>query len=1449
MALDLKAGTVRVIRSDSETTGAGFVVSENGLIATCSHVIQPEASQKKGEPNPKRIHVIFCATGEQMAARVLLEFWRPADREDLAILQLEGELPTSVKPLPIGSSAGSGNHAFQTFGFPESGLKEGSYGDGHILNELPMQMTRVLQVSSPQVTPGFSGGPVLDMVTDRIVGMVTAIAAPDKYGRMAETAYVTPSETLREICPQLMISDTPPYMGLAAFAEKDARFFFGRRKTVAALAEALQSRPRFLLVMGPSGSGKSSVIQAGLIPSLRKGIVPGSDRWVILVARPADQPFRNIEAKGLEGASSSLTEAINHWLKRQTGSEHMLLVLDQFEEFLVTCALPLSNSFWASLKELIDSDLPVTIMAVMRDDFYSRFAQDAPSLVMEWISRGIFPVSASLETEELREIIELPARQVGLALEEGLAQVIINDVLESCREEGERTGRSTVLPLLEFALTQVWERRDQGSLTHQAYYAAGKVAGSLTAWADEVCRSLEKEGLGKLTRRVFTDLVNLGDEAQRLPDSRRRRLLDDLCNDPMEREQVHRVVTRLADARLVTTSSKTSQVTVEIIHDSLIREWARLRRWLKKDRSFLSWKRELETDAREWKETSPEDVSGRDEGRLLRGLRLNEAERWLADREDDLGADGVDLITASIQSRENARLEKEKEIEEKKRLRRRTYRWVAALSAIMLVLILSSYFLTIENQTLEAFHQAAQSEIIRDDAGRLVDSVHFAVMSLRNRSTFDGSLALRRGLALLPRAVFVLEHNKSQVRSIAFSPDGQMLATGSDEGTVGDYHHGIVWAWSTATGEKLFNHSLEHNGWVRSIAFSPDGRTVATGCEDGNATIWDICNGTKLYTQHHNGSVNSVAFSPDGKRLAVGGAGGNYNAIRIWNLSTNNATNLTLANNTTILFVAFSPDGDRLAAASSNGSFIVWNASTGNRMFLSPKYSDKIHSIVFSPDGTRIATGGRDFKARILNASTGKELIVLDHGNSVVESVAFSPDGKSLATASNDDNTFRIWDLSTQRVVARMEHDGWVRAIAFSPDGKRVATASNDGTAIVWDLANGELACLNHSEYVSAIAFSPDGTKLASASEDGTAMVWNLSNRVPQFDQLKHDGGVTSIAFSPDGKRLATGCRSGKAGIWDASDGKNLYGWLEHNNNSVNCVAFSPNGAILATASDDDNVKIWDASTGDIIKRLHHNANISSVTFSPDGSKLATASRDYPANPDESYSLVSTIMVWNTFNWNLLYASNWNLSEPFDIYYGNINSLKFSPDGSRLAIGGQFGEAKILNASTGKQLVNLIKNYYDIYDMNFSPDGTKLAVTGMDQTVWIYDAFTGKTLLKQKIGGWGNSVAFSPDGTSLAIACADNTARILDASNGVEITRMQHDDDVYSVAFSLDGTKLATGSKDGTARVWYLKAEDLICETCSRVKNLSTQPAQRLNEECTRQSGLLQWLQVIFHYQ
>ena len=1421
MALDLKAGIVRILATDGTTTsGTGFILSEKGIIATCSHVIQPEKLQVRGYPRPEKLEVIFRANGQKAVARLLPQAWRAAEAEDVAFLQLEGSLPLGVEALSVGTSEGSAGHAFQTFGFPDQSPEEGIYGEGRLLDQTTILGIRVLQVKSSEITPGFSGAPVFDTESRRVVGMVTSIAAPDKFGRLAETAFITPAETLISIYPELVPSDVRPYMGLSPFTEKDAEFFFGRRRLVEGLEEALRARPRFLLVMGPSGSGKSSVVQAGLMPRLRKGSVPGSDRWGIMVARPADRPFDHLERAGLRGAYAGIADAVRGWLHRSQGQEMLLLILDQFEEFLVTCPPELRRKFWSGLKDLLDSDIEVCVLAVMRDDFYSRFADDAPTEVLAWTQRGFFQVGSNLEYEELREIIREPARRVGLHLEEGLTEVIINDVLECSREGGARAGRSTVLPLLEFALTQLWERREQGLLTHQAYQSIGKVTGSLTLWADQVCRALEKEGLGPIARRIFTDLVNLGDESQRLPDSRRQRRIADFLhdeNDEKERESVRRIVQRLADARLVTTSLDKGEETVQIIHDSLIREWARLQRWLKKDRSFLAWERELEKDAQEWRETSPEDVTGRDEGRLLRGRRLEEAERWQKERERDLGEAEREFLAASLGFREREREKEEKAGAEKERTRRRNMAVLSLIAIIALVFAGIAYQLKgqAETKTEEvlAWGLVAQSEEMMDVTGSLKDSVLLAVESAKHKEIPKGIRALRRGLALLPRAIFVLKHD-NQVRSIAFSPDGQMLATGSDEGTVEDYHHGKVWVWSTATGEKLLNHSLEHNGWVRSIAFSPDGRTLATGCEDGNATIWDISSGKEQRILPQDGSVKSVAFSPDGKWLATGGE---YNAIHVWNLSTNNATNLTLANNTTILSVAFSPDGKKLAAAANTAdnahdTVMVWNASTGSQILQTPPvHSDRIHSIAFSPDGAWIATGSRDSKTWILDASTGEKLFVLDHGNSVVESVAFSPDGKRLATACNDDNTARIWDLSTKKVVARMEHDGWVRAVAFSHDGKRVATASNDETAIVWDVANEEPACLNYRDYVSAIAFSPDGTKLASASNDSTAMVWNLSARDLQFNPLVHDCGVTSIAFSPDGKRLATGCRSGKAGIWDASEGKNLYGWLEHNNSSINCVAFSPDGTKLATASDDDSATVWDASTGKEIVKLRHDADVAFVAFSPDGTKLATASRDGSAS---NYNkCISVINVWN--------ASDWSHLLIYGMCDGNINSMKFSPDGTRLAIGGQFGEAKILNASNGAQLADLQKNYYDIYSMNFSADGTKLAVTGMDQTVWIYDAFTGKTLLKQKIGGWGKSVAFSPDGTCLAIACVDNTARILDASNGGEITRMQHDDDVTLVAFSPDGTKLATGSKDGTAKVWDLQADDLICEACSRLEKIS----------------------------
>ena len=818
MPLDLKRGIVRILAADGATTsGTGFILSEKGIIVTCSHVVQAEKLQVRGYSRPEKVEIVFRANGEKAVARLMPQAWRASDAEDVAFLQLEGPLPQGVVPLPLGSSQGAAGHQFHSFGFPDQSPEEGLYGEGQLIEQTSILGMKVWQVKSSEVTPGFSGGPVFDEQARRVVGMVTSIAAPDKFGRLSETAFVTPAETLFSILPEIAASDVRPYMGLAAFTEKDAEFFFGRKKLVEGLEEALRARPRFLLVMGPSGSGKSSLVQAGLMPRLRKGSVPGSDRWGIVVARPADRPFENLERAGLRGAYAGLAEAVRGWMERNPGQEKLLLILDQFEEFLVTCPPDLRQRLWNGLKGLLDSDIEVSILAAMRDDFYSRFASDAPPAILAWTQHGFFQVGSLLEKEELEEIISEPARRVGLRLEEGLVDVIINDVLESSQDGGGRAGRSTVLPLLEFALTQLWERREQGVLTHQAYQAAGKVTGSLTAWADQVCRALEKDGLGPVARRVFTDLVNLGDG--NLPDSRRQRRLAELVHDGKDEtdvEAVRLVVRRLADARLVTTSRDQGEESVRIIHDSLIREWARLQQWLKKDRAFLSWQRELEKEAREWRGTSSEIV-GRDEGRLLRGRRLEEGERWQKERGNDLGEGEREFISASLDLREREREKEERTRAEKERTRRR---YTVILSFIAIIaLVFAGVAYQQKEQADEKKEEAlarslaAQSEQMRGVTGSLTESALLAVESLRHKETLEGTISLRRSIDLLPRCMEKLQHNDSVI-ALAFSPDGQMLATASSDSSAR--------LWDVGTGKQL--QRLEHDGPVSAVAFSPDGQ-------------------------------------------------------------------------------------------------------------------------------------------------------------------------------------------------------------------------------------------------------------------------------------------------------------------------------------------------------------------------------------------------------------------------------------------------------------------------------------------------------------------------------------------------------------------------------------------------------------------------------------------------
>ena len=450
MSQDLTAGIVRVLRPSGTTAGTGFVVTDDGLIATCAHVVEAA-----GAGPSDTVRVVFHATSEEREARVEPDWWHGPDAEDVAILRLDGPLPERVMLLLLGSSGGVEGHTLTTFGFPDPKPVEGMAGKCEVVGRTTERGFPVLQLRSSEVTPGFSGAPVLDTVTRRVVGMVTAITAPDRYGRLAETAFITPTETLRAVCPVLEISEVRPYQGLAAFSEANAEFFFGRQRVVERLVESLQREPRFLAVLGPSGCGKSSLVQAGLIPQLRQGVVPGSDRWGVLVACPADQPFHQLEAQGLTVASEGLAGAVQAWLEDYPKHKRLVLVLDQFEELLVTYSEELRRDFVAQLTELLEASLSVTVVLVMRDDFYSRFAREARAL-LPWLERGLVNVPLTLERDELRAIVEEPARAVGLAFEPGLVEAILEDALEAAPEGERRAGCSTVLPLLEFALTQLW---------------------------------------------------------------------------------------------------------------------------------------------------------------------------------------------------------------------------------------------------------------------------------------------------------------------------------------------------------------------------------------------------------------------------------------------------------------------------------------------------------------------------------------------------------------------------------------------------------------------------------------------------------------------------------------------------------------------------------------------------------------------------------------------------------------------------------------------------------------------------------------------------------------------------------------------------------------------------------------------------------------------------------
>jgi WD40 repeat protein/serine/threonine protein kinase/tetratricopeptide (TPR) repeat protein len=567
---------------------------------------------------------------------------------------------------------------------------------------------------------------------------------------------------------------------------------------------------------------------------------------------------------------------------------------------------------------------------------------------------------------------------------------------------------------------------------------------------------------------------------------------------------------------------------------------------------------------------------------------------------------------------------------------------------------------------------------------------------------------------------------------VVFSPDGRLVASGGNNGTVK--------LWNTASGQEMWTHPA-HIGQVRGVAFSPDGQIVASGGFDGPVTLWDAPSGKKLRTlKGHTNKIYGIVFSPDGRLLASGSKDG---TVKLWDPASGQLLrNLKVGRSA--YSVAISPDGKRLASGGAYGAVKLWDIASGQKVWsLEKAHASRIPAVAFSPDGKLLASGGRDGTLKLWDAASGQEQWVHKASAYSVFGVRFSPDGQLLASASISDGVVKIWETTSGKLLRTLKgHTGGVRDVAFSPDGLLLVSGSSDGSVKLWPAARNQ-----------------------------------------EFQTLKgHLGYVYQVAFSPDGQLLASGGGDGMVTLWDAASSQRLrtfnVGMAVHN------VALSPDGKLLA-AGGGSTVKLWETASGQLLRSLQgHTGRVEGIAFSPDGTRLASGSKD------------GTVKLWDAASGQKLQTLNGHA--------GAVMAVAFSPDGSHLASGYGDGTLKLWHAQRGQETVTLKRHPSWLRGLAFSPDGRLLASSYQDGVVNLWDTASGEARLTLK----GHSsavegVAFSPDHERLASCGADGSVKIWDLTSGQELRTLKaHTDTVTGVAFSPDGERLVSCSKDKTIKVW-----------------------------------------------
>ena len=1226
--------------------------------------------------------------------------------------------------------------------------------------------------------------------------------------------------------------DLCPYKSLEAFTQEDAYFFHGRETLVTEILNKLENTA-FLAVVGASGSGKSSLVRAGVIPQLSSCqtwvMRPGKDPLITLANTLAPNNSNFIEGVLYLGSDSFI-----NWLQQQLGNKS-ILVIDQFEElFTLTSANNRVNFLNLILDTVGKAESNFQVIITLRVDFLENcLASDRLNTL---INRHTILVPSFLAKEEYRQILLQPAKKVGLKVEDSLINLLLREL------------KTDSLPLLQFTLDELWKNHTRGEFTLKDYQenigGLGKIIGRK---AQETYDSLETKQQ-ECAQWIFLSLVQLGEGKE---DTRRRLPIPELRVDKYQ-DVFDATLNILTDARLLIVSRESNSseseernkrkdsVTVEVAHEILIRNWDTLRWWLDKNRDRLRLMREIEQQADKW------DKNNQKPDYLLRGVALARAEELYIKYADELSSQSDRFIYQCIEARDK----------ERKAIKRRRRQLIGGLTGgLITVSILASAAIwqlrqaTINEinslnsltESLLASNRELDALLTGLKAGKKIQNSFFPV----SQDTKIKIIAKLQNVFNEIKEINRLEGHKEDIGKVVFSPDGATIASITSKfstGAVGD-NDNTVKLWNTK-GQLLF--TLDSQIGYKHIAFSPSNEIIVTITEDNIVELYNL-EGKLLQTLNVNTkNIYEVVFSPDSKFIIFQGE-----KSEIWNIKGELIASLRNIEN-----IVFSPDGQTIASNTPNGIIKLWNLQ-GNLIRAFEGFTNRVNQVAFYYDSKTIITSDRnhsDIKVWNLN---GDLLHILKGDNEGVEKVILSKDGKTItsigetsvkqwnsrgkllrslngspnnlkftsdhkAMISYDwrESDIKIWSMEGKLKQTLEGHEGGVSEVILSPDNQTMIALSNYGVAKIWNLEGELLDSLELHSYSgrrASIVLSPNGKTFASSGHGGSIKIWSLERKLLDLLHARNRGGVNQVFFSSDGEFIVSQHDDGATKLWKHQS-KSLQSSIPLYSLNSLISSSSQGGTILASGHGDNIIKLWN-SNGKLIRTIQGHADkITSLVFSPDGKIIASGSED------------KTVKLWSL---------DGKLLQTLQSHTDKITSLVFSPDGKVIASGSEDKTVKLWSLD-GKLLQTLQshEHKYGIKRVLFSPDGKVIASrdSGYFNTLW---DFNGKLIKSFK----GDKLAFSSDSQIMAIRSGDINVEVRNIKGQIISVLQGHEDDIVKIFFVNDGKNIISASWDGTIKLWNTKGQliDSLNGHTLRIEDIAISPDSQILASASHDETIKLW--------